>query len=128
MENKEPSPVELLKMFVEGAKIVSLRHNRNFQWIQIVDGKVLCDDGGYGDAFVSSILNGEYELYREPKKLKRFWIWNLRHPNNGSWFMSGEYLDENGKKTNGANTSMNWDNMEKRKAEPEQFIDVEVEE
>ena len=127
MGSKEPSPVELLKMFADGAKI---RHkNWDKDEYVVLKGNIVIDDEDYPTTYVkpalSSILNGEYELYKEPKKLKRFWIWDIH---NDGWYRTSSYLDEDGMGTCQVSYLQGkWHGLEKRKAEPEQFIDVEVE-
>lgn len=128
-ENKDPTPVELLKMFAEGAKI------RRKTWssgehIYIENGKIISGGGINYSPDISTILDGYYdgyyELYEAPKKLKRYWLWDVK-TSGTCWYRPSYFMDENGKSTTGYSYYSQWQAIEKRKAEPEQFIDVEVE-
>lgn len=126
MENKEPTPVELLKMFADGAKIrLKMWKNLSTTSYAVISkiGKCVDQDGYAFNPTIEKILAGEYELYREPKKLKRYWLWDMK---DCGWRRLSEYYDEDGINTDG-DLNLAWDYTERHKAEPEQFIDVEVE-
>lgn len=127
MENKEPTPAELLKMFADGAKIRQKRWAKNeyifLKGNDVFDAGNACITKTFRPS-ISSILEGEYELYKEPKKLKRYWLWDI---NKDGWYRAATYLDENGVCTDNTGCLQElWHSLEKRKAEPEQYIDVEV--
>lgn len=124
MENKEPSPAELLKMFADGAKIRKLEWHPD-AYLYLIGSTIYDNDGIEFDVSVTSLLNESWELYKEPKKLKRYWLWDMRKQGS-SWFRDSNFLDEKGLASDGIKAAY-WDNYEKRKAEPEQYIDVEVE-
>ena len=73
-----------------------------------------------------SIVENDWHLYTEPKKFKKYWLWNMKNDNN-RWYKNHYYLDDNGRSTNGKSISFAWDNIEKQKLENE-FIEIEVEE
>lgn len=69
--------------------------------------------------------NKTWHPYTEPKKKKKYWLWNLKDI-DGAWYKTRVYYNDVGLDTSGNDFHSNWDDVKKQKLENE-YIEIEVE-
>lgn len=111
---------EALQALLEGKKIRKGFWNKS-DYIFLNHNAILTNTGvATGFDPVPSIC--PWEIYKEPKEMKRFWLWNLKHKEK-PWYKCSEYLDDNGMYISGKHGTIRHE-LEKQKLENE-FIDIE---
>ncbi len=63
----------------------------------------------------------DWEVYKEPKEKKRYWLWNIK--GNIFWYKGNNFIDDNGRTTDGELYGDNWYIKEKIKCEND-YIDI----
>jgi len=86
---------------------------------------VYSGDGGYGVHGGYGVWHeSELTLFEEPKPKRRLYQWAYK--GRGCWFLTSIVLCEGGLDASGCHYSPEWNEIEKRKFNPDSYIEVDA--